>query len=195
MPYQTWELNHDRYLEGMVRCGRVTKVKTAKNIMATVTYPDRGFQSPYLLVMQRNTIGMQDYYVPVPGETVWVLMNGKSLTRGIILGSAYTDSNPPPFNSATIRGMMFGDGSYVIYDTSGIGNYQINTKGNVTITCAKDLSATITGTAVIKAPTMILDGNVSITGTLSCDYFKGYQTGAPTATPHMINSDGSGGNT
>jgi phage baseplate assembly protein V len=193
MPYQTWELDNYRYHEGMVRCGRVTKVKTQKNIMATVTYPDRGFQSQYLLVMQRNTVGMQDYYVPVAGESVWVLMQGTSLNRGIILGSAYTDSNPPPWTSATMRGMMFGDGSYVVYDTAGGGNYQIYTVGKTTITCKSDLTATVTGTATIKAATVTLDApTVNITGILHCDNYRGYQ-GTPTATPKMTNSDGSGG--
>jgi len=193
MAYETWELSGDRFLEGMVRCGRVTRVKTTGPPMATVTYPDRGFQSSYLLVMQRNTIGMQDYYVPVPGESVWVLMHGKSLNRGIILGSAYTDSNPPPWNSSTMRGMMFGDGSYVVYDTAGGGNYQIYTTGKTTITCGSDLNAIVTGNATIKAAAITLDSTtVTVTGTLHCDTYRGYQR-TPMAIPNMSNQDGSGG--
>jgi phage baseplate assembly protein V len=161
MPFKSPELSHEHHLEGMVRCGRVTKVKTSTSVAATVTYPDRGFQSPYLLVLQRNTIGYQDYYVPVEGEPVWVLMQGKSLNRGLILGSAYTDGSPPPFNSQTIRGMKFADGSYIIYDTAGGGNYQINTKGQVTITAAS--------TVTITVPNIKLAGNVEVTGVLTVD--------------------------
>jgi phage baseplate assembly protein V len=161
-----------------------------------VTYPDRGFQSPYLLVLQRNTIGHQDYYVPVPGEPVWVIMHGRSLDRGLILGSAYTEGSPPPFNSTTIRGMMFADGSYVIYDTAGGGNYQLNLKGKVTATVGGTLTATVTGNATIKAPTVILDApRVNITGTLYCDYLKPYSQSEILATPHVKNADGSGGGT
>ena len=162
--FKTPELAHDHHLEGMVRCGRITRVKTSPSVAATVTYPDRWFQSPYLLVLQRNTIGYQDYYVPVPGEPVWVLMNGKSQTRGLILGSAYTNGCPPPFNSKTIRGIMFGDGSYIIHDTAGAGNYQINVKGQVTITVGGNMTATVSGTATIKAPNIALDGTVTING-------------------------------
>jgi phage baseplate assembly protein V len=196
MPYETWQLAHDHHLEGMVRCGRVTRVKTKNCVAATVTYPDRGFQSAYLLVLQRNTIGYQDYYVPAPGEPVWVLMQGKSLTRGLILGSAYTKGNPPPFNSQTIRGIVFGDGSFVIYDTNGGGNYQINTIGKVTITVGGDLNATVTGTANIKAPTIKLDGDVHVTAghTLFVDLMKP-ESGEIVATPHVKNADGSGGGT
>lgn len=193
MPFETPELSTDRYLEGMVRCGRITKVRTSPSVAATVTYPDRGFQSGYLIALQRNTIGHQDYYVPVPGEAVWVLMQGKSLNRGLILGSAYTNGCPPPFNSTTIRGMKFADGSYIIYDTSGGGNYQLNLTGKVTATVGGTLTATVTGTATIKAPTVVLDApRVNITGTLYCDNFRPY-SGEMVANPHMKNSDGSGG--
>jgi phage baseplate assembly protein V len=161
MPFETPELSIDKFHEGMVRCGRITKVQTSPSVAATVTYPDRGFQSPYLLVMQRNTIGYQDYYVPQPGEPVWVIMHGRSLDRGLILGSAYTEGSAPPWNSQTMRGMMFPDGSYIVYDTAGGGNYQINTKGQVTITAASAVTITV--------PNIKLAGNVEITGTLTVD--------------------------
>lgn len=192
MAFGTPELANDRYLEGMVRCGRITKVKTDKSIAATVTYPDRAFQSQYMVVLQRNTIGYQDQYVPVAGEAVWVLMQGKSLNRGLILGSAYTDGCPPPWNSQTIRGMMFPDGSYIIYDTAGGGNYQLNMAGKVTATVKGDLNATVNGTTTLTCPTIKLAGNVEITGTLKVDGVATLAAGG-TATPKMTNSDGSGG--
>jgi phage baseplate assembly protein V len=194
MPFKTPELSSERFLEGMVRCGRVTKVKTSPSVAATVTSPDRGFQSGYLIALQRNTIGHQDYYVPVPGEAVWVLMQGKSLNRGLILGSAYTDGCPPPFNSTTVRGMKFADGSYIIYDTSGSGNYQLNLVGKVTATVGGSLTATVSGAVTLKAPTIKLDGNVEITGTLKVDGVTTLAAGG-TAIPNLANSDGSGGGT
>jgi phage baseplate assembly protein V len=112
-------------------------------------------------------------------------MQGKSLNRGLILGSAYTGGNPPPFDSQTIRGMKFPDGSYIIYDTAGGGNYQINTLGKVTITAAS--------TVTITVPNIKLAGNVEITGNLTVDQsvsieqnlnttgnsFAGSRTGGP----------------
>jgi phage baseplate assembly protein V len=202
MPFKSPELSTDHHLEGMVRCGRATKIKTDKSIAATVTYPDRGFQSGYLLVLQRNTIGHQDYYVPVPGEPVWVIMQGKSLNRGLILGSAYTEGSLPPFNSTTIRGMKFADGSYIIYDTAGGGNYQLNLAGKITATIKGDLvatvggnlSATVTGSATLKAPTITLDAvDVYITGKLHLDHIKGYQLPWTQADARVQNLDGSGG--
>jgi phage baseplate assembly protein V len=194
MAFETRELSIDRYLEGMVRCGRITKVKTKNCVAATVTFPDRGFQSGYLTVLQRNTIGYQDYYVPQSGEPVWVLMQGRSLSRGLILGSAYTEGNPPPYSSQSIRGIVFGDGSYVIYDTAGGGNYQINTVGKTTITVGGDLNATVSGTATIQAPTINLTGNVNISGNLVVGGKTTMQQEA-LAIPHCLNQDGSGGGT
>jgi phage baseplate assembly protein gpV len=80
--------------------------------------------------------------------------------------------------------MMFGDGSYVLYDTAGGGNYQINTKGKVTITAASTVTVTV--------PNIKLAGNVEITGTLKVDGVTTLAAGG-TATPRLTNSDGSGG--
>jgi phage baseplate assembly protein V len=202
MSFQTPQLSTDRYLEGMVRCGRVTKVSTNNCVAATVTYPDRGFQTGYLTVLQRNTIGTQDYYCPVAGEPVWVLMQGKSLSRGLILGSAYTEDNPPPYGVQTIRGTVFADGGYVIYDTAGGGNYQINCVGKATITTGTDcdltvkgnLNAIVSGTALVQAPTITLKGNVTVQGNLTVTGTTVMQQQA-TATPNCRNTDGSGGGT
>jgi len=202
MAFETPELDIYRYHEGMVRCGRVTKVSVNGCVAATVTFPDRGFQSGYMTVMQRNTIGAQDYYVPEEGEPVWVLMQGRSLSRGMILGSAYTEGNAPPFNSRTIRGVKFKDGSYMIYDSAGAGNYQIYTPGKITaqsggdanITCGGNLTITVSNQATIKAPAIVLVGGVEIQGPLKVDGTTNLAAGG-SATPNLRNTDGSGGGT
>jgi phage baseplate assembly protein V len=198
MPFETRELDIQRYQEGMVRCGRVTKVSTDNCVAATVTYPDRNLQSGYMTVLQRNTLGTNDYYVPEEGEPVWVMMAGRSLSRGLILGSAYTDDNPPPYNSRTIRGVKFKDGTYIIYDAANGGNYQINsagkltatTKGDANITVGGALTAVVTGNAVLKAPNITLEGNVTVTKNLTVQGTTSLQ--AATANPSCINTDGSG---
>jgi phage baseplate assembly protein V len=200
MPFETSQLRNSRYLEGMVRCGRITKVSTNKCVAATVTYPDRGFQTGYLTVLQRNTIGTQDFYCPVAGEPVWVMMQGRNLSRGLILGSAYTEDNPPPYGVQTIRGTVFSDGGYVIYDTAGGGNYQMNcvgkwtiqTGGDVNLTCKGNLNAQVSGTAIIKASTITLQGDTTVQGNLTVTGTTTMKQLA-TATPHCTNTDGSGG--
>lgn len=195
MPFETPELSHQHFLEGMVRCGRITKVKTSPSIAATVSYPDRGFQSQYLVVLQRNTIGHQDYYVPVPGEAVWVLMQGKSQYRGVILGSAYTDNCPPPFNSTTVRGMKFSDGSYIIYDaaTGGTsGNYQISLAGQANITAGTTLTITTKSNTTVNGVIIDTNGNMTIPGTLTVKGNVTFQAGG-TIQSHLTNLDGAGG--
>jgi len=200
MPFRQKQLDNYPYLEGQVRCGRVTKVSTDNCIAATVTYPDRGYQSNYMTVLQRNTVGVQDFYVPTEGEPVWVLQFGKN--RGLILGSAYTDGHAPPWNSGTIRGIKFVDGTYVIYDTAGGGNYQINTPGQVTVTAKGNVNVTTQASATVTATTKItlkcgnitLDGDVLITKTLQVEG-ETFLLAQATATPSCINQDGSGGGT
>jgi len=198
MAFRQKQLDNYPYLEGQVRCGRVTKVSTNNCVAATVTYPDRGYQSNYMTVLQRNTVGVQDFYVPTEGEPVWVLQYGKN--RGIILGSAYTDGHKPPWNTGTIRGTLYVDGTYVLYDTANGGNYQINTPGQVTVTAKGNITATSQGLATVKAPNIKLDGNVEVTGTLTVDQsatVTGFSNlnGGGKATPNMQNADGSGGGT
>jgi phage baseplate assembly protein V len=199
MPFETPELDIQRYQEGMVRCGRVTKVSTDNCVAATVTFPDRNFQSGYMTVLQRNTLGTNDFYVPEEGEPVWVMMAGRSLSRGLILGSAYTDDNPPPYNSRTIRGVKFKDGTFIIYDAANGGNYQINSAGKLTATTVGDanvtvggnLVANVTGNASLKSPNITLDGAVTVTKTLTVQGVCTFSAGG-SATPSIINTDGSG---
>jgi len=194
MAFQTPELDSYPLLEGLVRCGRVTKVSTDKCVAATVTYPDRGYQSNYMTVLQRNTVGVQDFYVPVSGEPVWVLMHGRNRNRGIILGSAYTEDHQPPWNSGTIRGTLYADGSYVIYDTASGGVYQMNFKGQVNMQAQQNIMVASATKVTIYCPNITLDGDVLITKTLqvSGETFLNAQA---FANPSCKNQDGSGGGT
>jgi phage baseplate assembly protein V len=200
MAFSTQELDINRYLEGMVRCGRVTKVDTNNRIAATVTYPDRGFQSSYLQVLQKNTLGTQEFYCPVPGESVWVLQPPRGQGRGLILGSVYTDGNPPPYNVQTIRGIVFADGGYVIYDTASGGNYQLNlvgkctlvTGGDVNATIGGALTATVSGTAKLTAASIELHGPTKVFGTLECTGIFTADVGGTTLSGHITNADGAG---
>ena len=195
------ELDITRYLEGMVRCGQITKVSaTNKRVACTVSYPDRGFQTGYLNVLQRNTVGAQDFYVPEVGEAVWVLHPPRGQTKAIILGSCYTSANPPPYTSKTIRGILYADGSYLIHDTASGGNFQINSAGKCTITTSGDLLATVggnltataSGTAKLTAGSIELHGNTKVFGTFECTGTFTADVGGTTLAGHITNADGAG---
>lgn len=195
MPYQESPLlDRSHLLEGMIRVGRVTKVRTRGCIAASVTYPEHKVQTAYMQVLQRNTIGCQDFYVPEIGEVVYVLHPNWARNRGLILGSIYTSGNPPPYNDKAVRGFVFADGSYVIYDTRSGGSYQINTAGKVQVISAKDVTIQAATTCTIQAATTITLNapTVDITGTLKVNTIIPHSAGAITANPRMTNTDGSG---
>lgn len=194
-------LQRNQFLEGIVRAGRVTKVDTNNRIVASVTYLDRKFQTAYLPVLQRNTVNCQDYYVPEVGERVWVLHIPGAIGRGLILGSTYTSTNTPPYNVQGNRGMVFKDGSYIIYDYSG-HIYQVNLQGKYNLTCTQDATINTQATCRITAQQINLNGvlidntgNVTLPGgkTLKTDLLAPASAGSITATPKVVNADASGG--
>lgn len=208
MSFGTPELRrYDNFLDGIVSQGRVTQVDTTNRIAATVTYPDRGYQTGFLNVLQRNTISNQDYTVPEVGEMVWVLHPPRARVRGLILGSVYTVHNPPPYNVGSTRGMVFKDGTFMIYDYKN-NTYQINIKGKWTIVTTDAISMsggttisitakgniTVTSQSQINLNGVIIDanGNVKIPGNLEVVQNVQFDAGG-TINTHLTNIDGAGG--
>jgi phage baseplate assembly protein V len=193
-------LGQDQVTYGMIRTGRVTKVRTKGCVAASVTYPHLNIQTAYIQVLQRNTLGCQDFYVPEIGENVWVLHPPDYPNRALILGSTYTVGNPPPYDDKAVRGVVFADGTYVIHDTRGGGNYQIHTGGQVNVNAGGNVNVIAggnavvqaSGTATVTAPNITLQGNVKVQGNLLVTGTTTMQQQA-TATPRCVNTDGSGG--
>jgi phage baseplate assembly protein V len=163
---------HLRY--GMVRIGRIMKVNLKDRIAAKVSFFDKKIVSRFYPVLQKNTVGCQEYYCPEIGETVWVLRTGMNAQDGLILGAVYTTGNPPPYSSQSIRGIVFHDASFVIYDSSGGGTYQVNIQGKIAVSAVKDIAVTTqtffkmegAQDSQIKAPKLTLDADVIITKNL-----------------------------
>jgi phage baseplate assembly protein V len=163
-----------QFREGMIRIGRIAEVDVNNRIAAKVSFLEKKIVSRYYPVLQKNTVGVQEFYCPVKGETVWVLRTGKNMADGLILGAVYTAGNPPPYGSQTIRGIVFQDGSFVIYDAASGGTYQVNIQGKIAVAAVKDIAVTtetffkVEGKedSQIKAPKLTLDADVIITKNL-----------------------------
>ncbi len=112
------------------------------------------------------------------GEQVVVLATTGDLCQGVILGSLYRLNAPS--TSPTLHTMHYNDGSSLSFDTATSqltanikGDAIITTNGNATVTASSSVNitagnkATVTANvASIKAPTITLDGDVTITGSL-----------------------------
>jgi phage baseplate assembly protein V len=64
-----------------------------------VSQPDKGIITPWLRVMQHSTGGSQSYHLPREGEFLHLLHVPGATESALILGSTYTDQNPPPVST------------------------------------------------------------------------------------------------
>lgn len=121
-------------LSNIVRDGIVSSTDPS-TMSARVTFPDRDNLVSYPLEV--ITHGSQDakaYWMPNVGEQVLCLFlpNDDNLTQGYILGTTYNTKDTPAFNSQTLQGIKFPDGSTISYDSNGAG-LVINCTGNLQI--------------------------------------------------------------
>lgn len=103
----------ERALRGMVRTGTVSAVYPERDT-ARVTFDDKdSTSSPELHIMHRFSGKNKDYWVPDIGDQAVCLFanNDKNFSTGWILGSYFTDKQPPQAASADVMRLDFADGS------------------------------------------------------------------------------------
>ena len=124
----------ERALRGMVRTGTVSAGDPERDT-ARVTFDDKdGTSSPELHIMHRFSGKNKDYWVPDIGDQAVCLFanNDKNFSTGWILGSYFTDKQPPQAASADVMRLDFADGSYIEYDR-GSSTLTVNVVGAVVI--------------------------------------------------------------
>lgn len=187
----------------MIRYGTISKLGTgARKGMAKVLFPDRdvntdapseGTESCWMAVMQDVTLGARAYRMPRLKTLVGCLLDADEET-GLILGARYNTLDPAPTVPDTTDYLEFEDGTKLSYDPVAhllkadvAGDVQVLATGNVTSQAG--------GTATVKAPSIVLDGPVHMTGTLLVDGHATASsglgvTGAVTATGEITNGTG-----
>lgn len=161
-PWQD-SVNRKHVMWGMVSYGRVTSVDPATSQLKC-SFADRNFQSLEVQFVHRSCYGAQSYDNPTEGDTAVVLHPANYVERGLVIGFVYTKDNPPPWNNKAWRGILFPDGSYIVYD-SDAKNYILNLQGKVTLTTVGDVVANIGGNAqltVTKDLTAAVTGNFQV---------------------------------
>nr|DAN90211.1 MAG TPA: baseplate assembly protein [Caudoviricetes sp.] len=117
-------------------------------VTVRVQFPDKENVISWDLNVNQTRAGV--VWMPQIGEQVNCLMD-EQLKAGTVIGSFYTKENPPPVQTAEKCHVTFKDGTVIEYDPA-----------------AHHLTADIgTGTAAVKASSITLDGDVSITGGLT----------------------------
>ena len=143
--------------KGLIRIDRVSSVNPA-NCSARVTFEDREDVVSYELpVLVRGSQDTKDYWLPTPGEQVLCIFaeNGKS-TDGFIVGTFFSEADPPPASSSDKRCVVFTDGTKIEYDMSS-KTITIECQGPINI---KSSAMTITGDTTI-------DGNLTVAGSIT----------------------------
>ncbi len=119
-----------------IKAGKISSVNPSL-MRARVTLEDReGIISDELAINCFGSGDVKHYWIPTVGEEVWIAENDNGGGEGMIIGSRYSEVNPPKENNANIRKIDFGEGSFIEFDRS-TGNLTINCTGNITIKGAR----------------------------------------------------------
>ena len=145
-----------------VRTARISSIDYAQGT-AQVTFPDADDAVSADYPMLAGTSRALSV-----GDTVQVLEDATGPERGVILGKAYSQKNPPPEGSAGLFRVDMGDG---IYMRQQGGTLTIDATGkNLTIKC---------GTIDITADA----GEITVNG-IPMTAHKHTETGGETGEPH-----------
>ena len=118
----------------MVRTGTVSAVFPERDT-ARVMFDDKdGTSSPELHILHRYSGKNKDYWIPDIGDQALCLFNNndKNFSTGWILGTYFTDKQPPQVASPDIMRLDFADGTYIEYDRSS-STLTVNVAGPVII--------------------------------------------------------------
>jgi len=129
----------------------------------TATFPDRDdMVSDELAMVYKGGWGASNA-IPQPGDTVVCLFLGNGMSDGICLGKIYDTDDPPGEEGQ--EGIFFEDGSYVYFDHTA-GKLMVNAMGGVDVKSPGNVEVSAQS-VVIKATTVTIDGDLSVTGTVS----------------------------
>jgi phage baseplate assembly protein V len=201
----------------LIRSGTVYSRRTGQyGPEIQVYYPDRDLLTDFLPVNQMGSAGAAFHFCPRVGDNVTVLHLGTGVEQGIVLGSHGTNNNPSFIpNSVDSVALATEDGAFFEHEPqsgtftlAGVttfhlhvngdslsfvgGKWTLNIGGDCNLTAGGDANVTATN-ATVKAGSIKLDGNVTVTGDLTV--LGTMRTKLVFADPHCQNLDGSGGGT
>lgn len=162
------------FLKNLIRVGKVSSVDYQR-ATARVVFPDDDDIVSYdLPVLHRNAVKNKDYNMPDINERVVCLFLPSGVETGFILGSIYTKEVLPPETSGNFRTVVFDDGTRVRYDrekhqfTMEIEETKITAnRQDVIINTPNSVNVTTASNATVNAPSIVLNGDVEVTGTLT----------------------------
>jgi phage baseplate assembly protein V len=155
----TNKTGYDNRYHNAIFIGRIADREnddTAAN--ARVIRPDQGdYITKQMPVMQAGTTGKRSFQMPRKGANCVVLKLPNGTADGIILGTYYTTSDPPPVTDPNLDYTVYDDGSTMSMNAA-TGQLDWDLKGAMNMKAGAPVT--------IQADTIILVGNVTIRGNL-----------------------------
>lgn len=156
---------NDNILKRIVRVGKIVDVNPEK-CRARVYFPDNDIVTHELPIIQHHSHEDKFYTLPAVDEFVVCLFVPVGQETGFILGSYYSDSNPPVTQDKAKFTITFKDGTTLEYDKER-HELSANVKGAAIITAEKDITADCLGSINVNTAE-----NINITAnekvTVSC---------------------------
>jgi phage baseplate assembly protein V len=203
-------------LRNLIRYGTVVSSVNTSGPHVQATWQDKGLNgvtSGQMPVLQQSTQGCKKFLLPRAGDQVISLHDPDSPEVGFIIGTLSSTSSPltsdqngPKLVPQSLKSdaTIYDDGAIKDYDpiaskdiwsTPGEMNYTAGT--TIKISATGDI--TITSKANINANGVIIDKNGNVTVPGNCTIQKNLivtgtslLNGGGTATPNLVNADGSG---
>lgn len=137
-------------LKHLIRVGTVSNRNPGRCAVRVIFDDLDRLVSDWLPVVVPQALHTRDMALPDIGETVVCLFLGTGVESGFCLGAVYAEAAPA--GSGSERGVWFPDGSSAYYDREA-GELHVAAKSSV----------------VVKAPSVTIDGDARITGSLSVE--------------------------
>lgn len=143
-----------------LRYGKISETDP-ENGVAKVKWDDLQIVSPWLQVMQRNTLDNQEESWPDENEHVACLME-ENMATGLILGAIWDKKNKPPVGTQNIWVKKFKDGFAFKYDRE---NHKLELSGNSDV----EVTADVKKLTVKVSDGATVDGDFKVTGDVTVD--------------------------
>ena len=144
--------------------GTVSAIDAAKHAVRVNIPALDNLQTDWLPVLTQAAGGNRFYCLPDPGALAVCLLDAQG-ESGVVLGTVYNDSDPPPADSPDLHVLQYANGTRIEHDRS-TGNVLVKTSGKVLVQA---------GEVTIDAPNTTTTGNLLVQGSLT---YQGGMTGS-----------------
>ena len=144
----------ERRLAQAFRIGIVSRLYESRGAVRVVMPDADCIESHILPVLARKTHLDKDYWLPDIGEQVLCVFLPTGQETGFVIGSPWSEPDPPPVASADIRHIRFLDGTWLEYNRAS-GDMQVHCRGKITLAAAAGIEFK---TPTVKTPYPIIIG-------------------------------------